>query len=345
MKNSNELSTIITTLSTFQEGYLPEEELESAVQNWPQLWPLIKQSMLKFNEESSAFSDQENTFLFMGILLAVQQKEYQAYPLLLNLCDRDDEFQSALDELLGDSLTELLPSFFYILSESDTQGLEKIILSPRSGSFVKVAAAHCLFAKYENDLITRQYLVELVTLWIAHFVPLANNISEHFLAALAVCCMAYELQEFQAQFLDLANKFELASDYITPEEIEEWDTSFKGGVLLGFIRTEFNVINELRTWSSFKTPEQNAADTKAMREALAELEDFDPESLSDEYFDERFKNQSDVDILEALLADDEFGEFEDFNYPITEPFIAEPKVGRNEPCPCGSGKKYKKCCL
>ncbi len=23
----------------------------------------------------------------------------------------------------------------------------------------------------------------------------------------------------------------------------------------------------------------------------------------------------------------------------------EPKVGRNEPCPCGSGKKYKKCCM
>jgi uncharacterized protein YecA (UPF0149 family) len=23
---------------------------------------------------------------------------------------------------------------------------------------------------------------------------------------------------------------------------------------------------------------------------------------------------------------------------------AEPKVGRNDPCPCGSGKKFKKCC-
>ena len=22
-----------------------------------------------------------------------------------------------------------------------------------------------------------------------------------------------------------------------------------------------------------------------------------------------------------------------------------PKTGRNEPCPCGSGKKYKQCCL
>ena len=23
----------------------------------------------------------------------------------------------------------------------------------------------------------------------------------------------------------------------------------------------------------------------------------------------------------------------------------DPKVGRNDPCPCGSGKKFKKCCL
>jgi uncharacterized protein YecA (UPF0149 family) len=23
---------------------------------------------------------------------------------------------------------------------------------------------------------------------------------------------------------------------------------------------------------------------------------------------------------------------------------AAPKIGRNDPCPCGSGRKYKKCC-
>ncbi len=27
------------------------------------------------------------------------------------------------------------------------------------------------------------------------------------------------------------------------------------------------------------------------------------------------------------------------------PFVrSEPKIGRNDPCPCGSGKKFKKCC-
>lgn len=28
-----------------------------------------------------------------------------------------------------------------------------------------------------------------------------------------------------------------------------------------------------------------------------------------------------------------------------QPMIAESKVGRNDPCPCGSGKKFKQCCL
>jgi uncharacterized protein YecA (UPF0149 family) len=27
-----------------------------------------------------------------------------------------------------------------------------------------------------------------------------------------------------------------------------------------------------------------------------------------------------------------------------QPYVAAPKVGRNDVCPCGSGQKYKKCC-
>jgi preprotein translocase subunit SecA len=49
--------------------------------------------------------------------------------------------------------------------------------------------------------------------------------------------------------------------------------------------------------------------------------------------------------------------FEKFEKPNLRPLPDEPfefdaaemkignKVGRNDPCPCGSGKKYKKCCL
>ena len=43
------------------------------------------------------------------------------------------------------------------------------------------------------------------------------------------------------------------------------------------------------------------------------------------------KKPEDVADLEMLL-----------NWPV--PVEVEKKVGRNDPCPCGSGKKYKKCC-
>jgi uncharacterized protein YecA (UPF0149 family) len=31
-------------------------------------------------------------------------------------------------------------------------------------------------------------------------------------------------------------------------------------------------------------------------------------------------------------------------YNSTKTIVKEDKIGRNDPCPCGSGKKYKKCC-
>ena len=30
--------------------------------------------------------------------------------------------------------------------------------------------------------------------------------------------------------------------------------------------------------------------------------------------------------------------------PPVEPIHTDKAVGRNDPCPCGSGRKYKKCC-
>ena len=55
----------------------------------------------------------------------------------------------------------------------------------------------------------------------------------------------------------------------------------------------------------------------------------------------RFGNRASARRAEALAALAETG---DVDYGRVEPYRAPVKVGRNEPCPCGSGKKYKKCC-
>jgi len=47
------------------------------------------------------------------------------------------------------------------------------------------------------------------------------------------------------------------------------------------------------------------------------------------------------EFADEMMDDDEDGVW----LPPVQPIVRqEPKVGRNDPCPCGSGKKYKKCC-
>jgi len=65
-------------------------------------------------------------------------------------------------------------------------------------------------------------------------------------------------------------------------------------------------------------------------------------------------NEKDIDELQLAAPDLIPGWVEILNAarldqyaqsrPLTSPLAQSTKVGRNDPCPCGSGKKYKKCC-
>ncbi len=63
--------------------------------------------------------------------------------------------------------------------------------------------------------------------------------------------------------------------------------------------------------------------------------------LDDRRFDKRFQNQSEKKkVTKAGLP----GEDDQPLPPPVDPIQSPRTVGRNDPCPCGSGKKYKKCC-
>ncbi len=59
-----------------------------------------------------------------------------------------------------------------------------------------------------------------------------------------------------------------------------------------------------------------------------------------DFYDLKLTNKLDGFFGKLSHLNDDFEE----EYEPTQPIKSEPKVGRNDPCPCGSGKKYKKCC-
>ncbi|MBA7693030.1 hypothetical protein ES703_101605 [subsurface metagenome] len=50
------------------------------------------------------------------------------------------------------------------------------------------------------------------------------------------------------------------------------------------------------------------------------------------------------DKLDGEIAFKSAGVFKDTKIKEKSPNKIKRKIGRNEPCPCGSGKKYKMCC-
>jgi hypothetical protein len=80
-------------------------------------------------------------------------------------------------------------------------------------------------------------------------------------------------------------------------------------------------------------------EVKERRQRMREMEDEgfeDPEDLED--FEDLPPLKHEADSWVDRPVEDRL--------PVQHPFInVEKKVGRNDPCPCGSGKKFKKCCM
>lgn len=107
--------------------------------------------------------------------------------------------------------------------------------------------------------------------------------------------------------------------------VEEWCYGYLRGV-------------RLSDWSGLPQEQQTALGCIALHgdeEKSAALEGFS----ADQYLESVDK------IRPAALALFDYWMDNPKEAPVKQPIKNENKVGRNDPCPCGSGKKYKQCCL
>ncbi len=130
------------------------------------------------------------------------------------------------------------------------------------------------------------------------------------------------------------------SGIVNPDSLEDFDIWFEAA--------------EEAEWNLEELHAQHAEERE--REIDSDItyddeDDFDDEDedWDDETFDSSYGLGNPLSRLpQSLFSDSEYEDesSDDSFYGPQQPFRREePKVGRNDPCPCGSGKKYKKCCL
>jgi len=104
---------------------------------------------------------------------------------------------------------------------------------------------------------------------------------------------------------------------------------------------------EAAAWHA-EIEERDARFAEMMRQLRAgELPGLELPEDDEEYPDEEeYLDEDDWDDEDDRDKDEDFGHapYPGAYEPVRPYRRPTPKVGRNEPCPCGSGKKYKKCC-
>lgn len=298
---------------TTERQFFPEQAVSLAKEQWPELWPFIEQLMDRFIAKEQ-LSEKQSQQLFFGLMLIADLAFYDAADKVFQLCDADDDFCSDLSELLEDALTECLPTFFYLLAQGDAQPLIQLLHSDKAGMYVKSAALEALFAQLES-----------LQAAIAQDANLSETGAELHKAAMVTAIPGMiKNMVLQRQDFALSN----LAYFCIAFGLEQFKHDFE--VLLRQNKLDTDVIasRSINHWELSK-----------VRMPLASCRvqtTFDIMSLQHwAGFNSKEANANVVDQwgeLEALLSQ-----------PTR--VISKPLAGRNDPCPCGSGKKYKKCCL
>jgi len=313
---------ILLAISNTSDNEQTIAGLEAAKENWSSFYPELERLIDQFIADDTSLTDEQEPIVFFGTLLLAQLKYSPALTKCLQLFSRSDSYLTPIEAIFGDAITELTATLFFNVADGNTQLLCDYIVDGHQAMYCKASAIEAVFAQYEVGIIDKVELGEHVTQWLGVFLALPSSINSFLISALADYCIEYQLDDFKSQFIDLANKGLLDEDRFKLYEVNAWHSTDERKLIgSGMIQTDFNVVETLNAWLD--------------NESFDEL----PDNIPDENLDEMDSLMGEGGLLANILYD------ENTILENSVPVSSLPTAGRNVPCPCGSGKKYKKCCL
>lgn len=284
-----ELNDILKELAVFgHENPVPKQALAEAARQreaiTPYLLDAINTVYQKVQEIGDEVCDDSSYDLsYYALFLLAQFREQCAFPVFLQILTLDED---CLDMVLGDALTETMPSVLYSTFNGDVSALQAVIANDTLRPFARSAALRALGGILRDGGYARE---DAVSFFRERLSALGTGEDEELFGALLVSQIAR------------SDLYELAEDVREAYRQEKIDLEYLG--------------------------------------------DFD------DFFDDLYNKTQDDDTVKVI--EDTAEELSGWACFAREPVAGKPteeellswNVGRNDPCPCGSGKKFKKCCL
>ena len=275
----------------------------------PELLRILEETV---NRAAQLASEGDYMAHLYAMFLLAQFRETRAYPLVVRLASLPGDL---LDSLCGEFLTADLGQVLASVCGGELAGIQSLIENEATDQWVRGAALTSLVALVAAGLKSRDEIVSYFAgLFRGKLARRWSNVWDEL-----VSCSSDLYPEELLDDIKHAYEEDLVdSGFIGFDDVKRYMAMGKDRILARLAddphrRLVSDTVAEMEWWDCFQDHSQDRAESTPKASA---------------------------NLSAALSAN-----FRP-NPPAPPPQIkrAAPKIGRNEPCPCGSGKKYKKCC-
>ena len=298
-------------------GKLPVSAIQEAREHRERIIPVLMNAL----ENAIAQAKNEEEVLkrgdlhFFSLFLLTEFEVREAVPLMLEALSLPVD---RADELFGDAATMMLPRILARFWDGDFERVDVFLRDPKLAQDLGMFAAETYVYLVRDGHLTREDAVERLRQHLRWAIDqedgeLASGLvlAMHSLApreAMDEIREAYRLELVEPFLIGLEEIEEAAADEqeFVKRQLEQWPPS-------GMPDT----IEELKEWVAFKEPPKPPPREPTPKPHIR------PKAPAYSYATVPAAPRGNTTIRGSR----------------------DSRVGRNDPCPCGSGKKYKKCCM
>jgi len=267
---------------------------------------IIPELLKVFQNEIDTPEDQREFRSWLSTIALYLLVEFRAKETLPMVLESLHYSEKAIEDIYSDVLTEDIAGILYHLGvEPDT--LDSMIRDEKLYWYVRWEALHCFYYFVRDKRMTEEELIDRFQVWLQGMI----ESGDHKMVTSLVCELASCGAESALPVIEQAYEKGLVD-------------TFLAGRLDDFHKPYWN--NKPSIERNFERLEDYADAFEAMSKWVC----FQPKKA--EPAKQAPLPRESKTVGSAL-------------YPYAFEDRPKPKIGRNDPCPCGSGKKYKKCCL
>jgi hypothetical protein len=288
---------------------LPVAAIRAAQQHGEAIIPRLIEAIRRAISEAQKGAPPEGNAHFFALYLLTEFQAKEAWPVIREAISLPGTLP---DDLFGDAITETLPRVFVVMIGDRPDVIDELVRNRDLNEFVRWSGARAYVYLVAAARLTKDEAVHRLQRLLSEAIEAKDlDITAPLISVLTDLRARQAREEIEKAFqLELVD--ESVIDLVDVENELGGDES---NLAERFLRRPegpiLDTVAELDKWGAFKETQSDDLED--------EFDEFADDDQDDQFDDEVFDNYGTVRH-------------------------AGPRIGRNDPCPCGSGKKYKKCC-